>query len=918
MLEALILLSLAFPIMTIAGLVMAGNMRERLRGLENKLNTLEQKISSLSAQGLPGGLAQPSTPVSTPVPEVMPQATPPAVSAAPPSHIASPTEAKAEQPPPTVSPRPSPPLFQPPSGLSLEERFGTQWVVWVGGLAIAFGGFFLVRYSIEQGWFGPGMRVFLGALLAIALIATGEWARRKENLRSVGGVPSAHIPSILTAAGIAVAYADVWAAYALYEFIGAAAAFVALGIVALATLGAALLHGQTLAGLGLVGAYVTPIIVSTGHPNFWALYLFLSVVTAAAFALARARMWRWLAVTAIVFGVMWIVPGISQHRYETLIPHNFHAFAGFMLAALLLVSGFLFGPEARPGRIDAVSSCGLAAYLLVSGLVVLEGNHDALSLLTYTGLVAATVAIAWRAEAATAAVPAAAILTLLVFTAWKVSFVAGTLVAPSGETAGAVPEPVYVAYTWHIVFGIFFSLLFAVPGFLAQGRSERPAGPLLWSASAVFAPLAIVVALFHRIANFDQSIPLAGASLLLAVLFGYATEALGKREPRPGMAASGAVFAVGTVAALALALTMTLEKGWLTVALALMVPGIAFVSDKRPFPALRWLAAAALVLVLGRIVWHPLIVGADVGTTPIFNWLLYGYGLPAAAFWLGGYLLRRRADDVPSRMIDAGALLFTVLLGFLEIRHYMTGGDVYRSSSTLAELALHVSGGLAFVIGLERLRQFTRSAIHDVGALIIAALTLSAIVFGLLLANNPMVTGEPVGAAFFNLVLLGYALPAVLVAALALITRGLRPRYYSVIAAIVAVALALSYLSLEVRTLFHGSVLTAGRASDAEQYTYSAVWLVFGVALLAVGAYLRSQPVRIASAAVVVLTVFKVFFVDMSGIKGILQALSFIGLGVVLLGIGSFYQQLLFPRRAPSAAAAGPGPGTKPPEGEAK
>jgi uncharacterized membrane protein len=209
-----------------------------------------------------------------------------------------------------------------PAGLSLEERFGTQWVVWVGGLAIAFGGFFLVRYSIEQGWFGPGMRVFLGALLAIALIATGEWARRKENLRSVGGVPSAHIPSILTAAGTAVAYADVWAAYALYEFIGAAAAFVALGIVALATLGAALLHGPTLAGLGLVGAYVTPIIVSTGQPNFWALYLFLSVVTAAAFVLARARMWRWLAVTAIVFGVMWIVPGISQHRYEGLIPHS--------------------------------------------------------------------------------------------------------------------------------------------------------------------------------------------------------------------------------------------------------------------------------------------------------------------------------------------------------------------------------------------------------------------------------------------------------------------------------------------------------------------------------------------------------------------------------------------------------------------
>ena len=46
MLETLILLSLAFPIMAIAGLVMAGNMRERLRGLEIELKTLEQSKSN--------------------------------------------------------------------------------------------------------------------------------------------------------------------------------------------------------------------------------------------------------------------------------------------------------------------------------------------------------------------------------------------------------------------------------------------------------------------------------------------------------------------------------------------------------------------------------------------------------------------------------------------------------------------------------------------------------------------------------------------------------------------------------------------------------------------------------------------------------------------------------------------------------
>ena len=127
----------------------------------------------------------------------------------------------------------------------------------------------------------------------------------------------------------------------------------------------------------------------------------------------------------------------------------------------------------------------------------------------------------------------------------------------------------------------------------------------------------------------------------------------------------------------------------------------------------------------------------------------------------------------------------------------------------------------------------------------------------------------------------------------------MRPKWYSATAGIAAVALALGYLTLEVTRLYHGPVLTEGVTSDAEQYTYSAVWLAFGVALLAAGIWFRSLPLRIASAAVVVLTVLKVFLIDMSDLTGIYRALSFLGLGVVLIGIGWFYQRLLFPRPQP-------------------
>jgi uncharacterized membrane protein len=403
-----------------------------------------------------------------------------------------------------------------------------------------------------------------------------------------------------------------------------------------------------------------------------------------------------------------------------------------------------------------------------------------------------------------------------------------------------------------------------------------------------------LIALYHRIANLETSIPFAGLVLLLAAWLAAGTELLSKRPPRPGVASAAALHAAGSAAALALALTFAPEKGWLTIGIALMAPGIAWVAEKRSLPLLRRMAAAAAALVLARIAWEPRIVGGVVGTTPFFNWLLYGYGVPALAFWTAGYLLRRRADDVPSRIVEAAAIVFTVLFAFLEIRHAMNDGDIYAMQYGLAEVALQVSVGLAMTIGLERLRVRTGNVVHNVAALIIAGLTLALAVGGLLGVDNPLITDDPVGGPFLNLILLGYGLPAVLAILFALFTRATRPMPYRAVATVGSVVLALAYLTLEAMRLYHGPVLTDGDTTDAEQYTFSALWLAFGVALLIVGFLLRSKPARLASAAVIVLTIAKVFFVDMYQLAGIWRALSFIVLGFVLLGIGYLYQRLLF------------------------
>ena len=103
-----------------------------------------------------------------------------------------------------------------------------------------------------------------------------------------------------------------------------------------------------------------------------------------------------------------------------------------------------------------------------------------------------------------------------------------------------------------------------------------------------------------------------------------------------------------------------------------------------------------------------------------------------------------------------------------------------------------------------------------------------------------------------------------------------------------------AYATLSVRRLFQGEHigLWAGMG-QLETYAYSALWLAMGVGLLVAGVWQKSQILRIASAVLIAVAVAKVFIFDMSELEGVLRALSFIGLGAVLIGIGLFYQKLL-------------------------
>src|SRR5579862_92431 len=120
----IVLLLLAAPLIGLVALIRSITDRNLLRQLDARVKALES-VRPVAAPA-------PVQPVPPPAPIVVAPAVP------------------APSPVPPTSPPPSVPLSSPspvqsptPPNISFEERFGTRWVVWVGGVALALGGIFL-------------------------------------------------------------------------------------------------------------------------------------------------------------------------------------------------------------------------------------------------------------------------------------------------------------------------------------------------------------------------------------------------------------------------------------------------------------------------------------------------------------------------------------------------------------------------------------------------------------------------------------------------------------------------------------------------------------------------------------------------------------------------------------------------------
>jgi uncharacterized membrane protein len=848
------LLLIGVPIAAIVGATKASRLEREVFLLRRRLAMVEDTLDRMRENG-----AEPTeAPIEEPAAQHIEQEPP-----------VEPIAAKPEPAPWTPAPMKKPSLVT-------EQALTERWLVWLGGLALALGGAFLVKYSAEQGLLGPAVRVTLGALIGMAAAPLGHWLSRREAATS--SLPS-QVPPALVGGGAAMVFSSVYAAYGLYGLMPPLVAFAALAATASATVLMSLGHGPFVALLGLVGAFAAPLLVSSTEPSAIGLFTYLVVISAGILALLRWRAWWWLAWAVLGGATGWTAIWLmtSWRVGDELI-------LGLYLCALCgLFAAFRLGlptiavlagrAEAPMVRRVVLAAAGVIALLALA--VVHTADFSALALALPFVLGVGFLAFGSSDQEFDRLPWIGAAVAALVLAGWDL----GPLSRPTDLLAPVLPGQTG-RFAWSAA---GFAALYGATGLLLVGRTARPGR---WATVSAATPLVMLALAYWRLSPLGYSWAWAAGALALGAVLVAAAERLRRHE------AALAAYAVGAVGALAMAATFGLEEAWLTVALAALPAGIAWVETHLPLAALRRVALLLAAVVLVRLALNPYVLHYPIGASGVLNWLIYGYGVPAIAFALAARTFRRSADDALVAVLEAGAIAFAVLLVSLEIRHLMAGGLNARGYS-LTERSLHTIAWMAgaavlFLAHARSGRQVPRVA----GGVLLLAASFQAVLLQALF-SNPLLTGVPVGERLLlNDLLLTFAAPAALYALHARLAPPLAPWVRPACAAL-GLGFSMLWATLEVRHGFAGERLTLGTVGQAEQWSYSVLWLVGGVTVLLGGLRLGSTGFRRAGLAMVLLVVAKVFLVDLSHTAGIWRALSFLGLGAALVGIGWLYRRFV-------------------------
>jgi len=322
---------------------------------------------------------------------------------------------------------------------------------------------------------------------------------------------------------------------------------------------------------------------------------------------------------------------------------------------------------------------------------------------------------------------------------------------------------------------------------------------------------------------------------------------------------------------LTLAIPLALSGRWVTVAWA--VQGVVLLGSAARVgtPIAAWGGSAALLLAVARVV---AIDGQAPGEVPVWNFTYLVHLLVVVAVVGGGALaaaarperLRRLTGDVLRTLLWLVAALLLALLLWREPQ------GLWPATLLTAELVL--LGGLARAMG---------SAAWIIATPMVAAVVLARVL------DADDVEARLAAESLVNPPLLSrLAACAALAVAGGWVGRSRASAHVTRIGRMLsgAAGVALLFVLSVGWTRYQGSGV-----GWTTQVGLSVLWALYAATALGWGFSRSRAAIRYAALVLLGLTVFKVFYVDLSAVRTAYRIVSFLVLGVVLLGVSALYQK---------------------------
>jgi len=741
------------------------------------------------------------------------------------------------------------------TGLAVEEKIGVRLFVWIGAIALAWAGILLVKYSLDQGWISPVLRITLGILLGITFLTTGEWIRSR----------AIRVSQAFSAAGIVDLYASFLAAHHLYHLTNVPTTFLFLTLTTAVAVLISLHQGSMAAILGLLGGFLTPIWISSTQPDAAVLFSYLLVLQIGLLVVARRRQWRALALLTFLGSNVWAFAWLLFH-FRT----GEAVYAGAFLT--LAPASFLFlthsGSQTwRDDRIvRAFHRYTAPVSLILLAILTIQDRYAPFEW-SLLGTIGALFLIAGRKNDS--------YLRMSYLTAAMSAFL---LLSWSGKM-----NPAFLQTTF------LLGLLFAAGSYFAMWNSERPSR---YAAVSVCSSICYFLIAYWGDSLGRQTLPWSTVSMLCAAAFVAAGFPVVKRGD---LLKEGnrilAMIAVGATAFVTFSIAIQLEKEWLVIALSMEAVVLLWIASRLRVAELRTVSLALAILVMLRLL-------TPAGFTQRWYWLLYGYGIPLLSFWWAAAI----HEQEQRKNLSAIFRLFIVLLAFLlctfEVRLFFHRGEAWSFGAVAPYESCGYSLAWLFLgaVLLRVSQQWNHRMFVWIGKLILL-LGLFQLLPGQLFGQNPLWTHHPVGKIpVLNLLIPLYGLPALLL----LFSSSQRvwegERHLTILMELIALFLAFVFMNLEIRQLFHGTYLDTGTTTALEKYAYSVAWMLFALLLIVVGMWKQGLLIRYCSLGFMLAAIGKVFLYDTKQLSDLYRFFSFFGLGLSLLFVAYLYQKFLFRR----------------------